>query len=269
MSCDDLDRLRAESAQAGSSAWPEEARRHLESCARCARLQALLDDPLPLDYPDALQGRIEAAILPSLRPVSPLPGVWRVAAMLLLGAFLVIAAANWRLGVEGWDARSRLQFAADCSLLAISGVALSNLLARQMMPGSGYRTAVWVWVAIPLIALPSAVASLYGDIWKPDYVTLAMNCLKIGIACAACSAPLFWLALRRGFSLHPIAQGAAAGLLAGLAGVTVLEIYCPYLDRFHIFVSHIGAAVVAAMAGAALGWAVDKPRRQPRNFFGS
>jgi hypothetical protein len=263
VSCDDLDRLRSESPRSSSFAWPEDARRHLESCARCAQLQALLDGPSAGDFPealfpDALRGRIEASILPALRPVSPLPGVWRVAAMLLLGAILVIAAANWRLGVEGWDARSGLQFTVDFSLLGISGVALSNLLAQQMMPGSGYRASVWVWLAVPLVALLAAVASLYGDIWKPDYVTWAMNCLKIGTACAACSAPLFWLALRRGFSLHPIAQGAAAGLLAGLVGVTVLEIYCPYLDRFHIFVSHIGAAVVATLAGAAFGWIRDR-----------
>ena len=79
--------------------------------------------------------------------------------------------------------------------------------------------------------------------------------------CAAASAPLFWLALRRGFSLHPIAHGATAGLLAGLVGVSVLEIYCPYLDRFHIFVSHIGGAVIAALSGAAFGWIKEKARQ--------
>jgi hypothetical protein len=260
MSCDDLDRLRAASPHSSSSAWPPEARRHLESCARCAQLQALLDGPSPVDFSEALQGRIEAAILPALRPVSPLPGVWRVAAALLLSSIAVIATANWRLGVEGWDARNGLQSAVDFSLLGISVVALANLLAQQMMPGSGYRAAAWIWLAAPVVALVAAVASMYGDEWKPDYVAWAVNCLKIGTACAACSAPLFWLALRRGFSLHPIAHGATAGLLAGLVGVTVLEIYCPYLDRFHIFVSHIGAAVIAALAGAAFGWIKDKVR---------
>jgi len=36
MSCDDLDRLRVESAHSGSSSWPREVRRHLESCERYA-----------------------------------------------------------------------------------------------------------------------------------------------------------------------------------------------------------------------------------------
>jgi hypothetical protein len=260
MSCDDLDRLRAESPHSNSSSWPAEARRHVESCIRCAQLQALLDSPSSVDFSEALQGRIEAAILPALRPVSPLPGEWRVAAALLPTAMVVIAAANWRLGVQGWDARSGLQFAVDFLVLCISGVVLSKLLAQQMTPGSGFRAAVWVWVwlLVPLVALLAAVASLYGDDWKPDYVGLAVNCLKIGTACAALSAPLFWLGLRRGFSMHPIAHSATAGLLAGLVGVTVLEIYCPYLDRFHIFVSHFGAAVLAALAGAAFGWIKEK-----------
>ena len=259
MSCEDLDRLRTESPHSGSSAWPRDARLHLESCERCSHLQAvldgaLLDVPSPMDFSEALQGRIEAAILPGLRAVSPLPSVWRVAATLLLGSIAVIAIANWWVGLEGWDARNGLQSAVDFSLLGISLLALANLLAQQMTPGSRYRAAVWVWLAAPVVALLAAVALLYGDVWKPDYVAWAMNCLKIGGACAAVSAPLFWLALRRGFSLHPIAHGATAGLLAGLVGVTVLEIYCPYLDRFHIFVSHIGVAVIAALVGAALGW---------------
>ena len=58
-----------------------------------------------------------------------------------------------------------------------------------------------------------------------------------------------------------MAQGAAAGLLAGLAGVTVLEIYCPYLDRLHIIVGHLGAAVTAALVGAVLGAFNTKIRR--------
>jgi hypothetical protein len=268
MSCDDLDRLRAESPHSGSSSWPDEARRHLESCERCAQLQALLDGPSPADFPEVLQGRIEAAILPGLRPVSPLPDVWRVAGALLLGSIAVIAIANWRLGVEGWDARNGLQSAVDFSLLGISVLALAILLAQQMMPGSRYRAAAWVWLAAPVVALVAAVTLLYGDEWKPDYAAWAVNCLKIATACAAASAPLFWLALRRGFSLHPTAHGATAGLLAGLVGVSVLEIYCPYLDRFHILVSHIGAAVIAALAGAAFGWIKETRRTGRRPVVG-
>lgn len=264
MSCEELDRLRTESPQSGSSAWPSEARQHLESCPHCSQLLAVLERSSPMDFPEGLQHRIEDAILPGLRPVSPLPGVWRVAAALLLCSIIVIAAANWRLGVAGWQARSGLQAAVDFSLLGISILALTNLLARQMMPGSRHRVPVWVYLAVPAAALLAAEASLFGDIRRPDSVRVALTCWGIGVTCAAVSAPLFWLVLRRGFSLHPIGHGATAGFLAGLVGVTVLEIYCPYLDRTHISVSHIGAAITSALVGAAVGWIKD---RANRNFF--
>jgi hypothetical protein len=80
--------------------------------------------------------------------------------------------------------------------------------------------------------------------------------------CAAIWAPLFWLTLRRGFPLDPITHGATAALLGGLVGVTVLEIYCPYLDRLHISTGHIGAAVTSVLAGAAWGGFQKRIRRR-------
>ena len=262
MSCDDLDRLRAESPGSGSPGWPREAQQHLESCERCSQLQALLDNSSQVDFPEALQGSIEAAILPGLRPISPLPSARRVAVTLLLCSIVVIAAANWRLGIAGWHARSTLQASVDFSLLGIGVLVLSNLLAHQMTPGSRRGAAVWLYLAIPVIAMLAAVASLFGDRWIPDFVRISISCWKIGVTCAALSAPLFWLALRRGFSLGPVSHGATAGLLAGLVGVTVLEIYCPYLDRLHISAAHIGAAVTSTLVGAALGGIQSRIRRR-------
>src|ERR1700722_16864234 len=128
MSCDDLDRLRTESPRSSSSAWRQEARRHLEGCERCSRLQALLDDSSQVDFPEALQDRIEAAILPRLRPVSPLPTALRVTMTLLLCSIIVVAAANWRLSLAGWHARNSLQAYVDFSLLGIFALVLANLL---------------------------------------------------------------------------------------------------------------------------------------------
>lgn len=253
MSCDDLDRLRAESPGSSSAGWLREAQQHLESCERCSQLQALLDSSPPADFPQALQDSIEAAILPHLQPVSLLPSALRVTVALLLCSIVVIAAANWRLGLAGWRARSSLQASLDFGLLGVSVLMLANILAHQMAPGSRRRPAVWLCLAIPVVALLAVDASLFSDIWKPDFLRLALSCWEIGVTCAAITAPLFWVVLRRGFSLNPVSHGATTGLLAGLVGVTVLEIYCPYLDRLHISAAHIGAAVTSALAGAALG----------------
>jgi hypothetical protein len=49
----------------------------------------------------------------------------------------------------------------------------------------------------------------------------------------------------------------AMGLLAGLAGTTALEIHCPNLAAWHILASHLGVALIAAIVGLVVGWAVE------------
>ena len=253
MSCKDLDQLRTASPGSSSAAWPLEARQHLASCERCLQLQAALDRSQKVDFSEALQGRIEAAIIPDLRPVAPVASVVSVTVTLLLYAIGVIAAANWRLGVAGWHARSGFQAFVNLSLLGICILILANLLAHQMMPGSRRDAPMLLYFAAPLLALLAADLAMFGYRWSPKFAPEAISCWEIGVTCAGLSAPLFWLVLRRGFSLNPIAHGGITGLLAGLTGMTVLVIYCPYLDRLHISAGHMGAAVTAALVGAALG----------------
>lgn len=261
MSCDDLDRLRTQSPHSKSAAWPREAQQHLASCEHCSQLQASLESPSQVDLPEALLDKIESAILTDLRPVSPLPSELRVTATLLVCSIIVIAAANWHLGLAGWRARNSLQAAVDFSLLGISILAFANTLANQMTPGSWCRAPISVYLALPLMALLAADASLFSYHWNPNFVPLSLNCWEIGVTCAAFSAPLFWLVLHRGFSLKPVGHGATAGLLAGLVGATVLEIYCPYLDRLHTSVSHVGAAITSMLVGAALGLIKSRVQR--------
>jgi hypothetical protein len=225
-------------------------------------LQVLLDGSAPADFPDDLRQRIEAAVLPGLRPVSPLPGVFPVTVTLLISAIVVVVIANWRLGTAGWHARDSLQIFVDFSLLGIALAGLANVLARQMMPGARLHVSTWFYLGAPLLGLFAAAISLFGYRWTPQFLPLALSCWEIGVVCAAISAPLFWLTLRRGFSLDPITHGATAGLLGGLVGVTVLEVYCPYLDRLHISTGHIGAAVTSALAGAAWGGFHHRIRRR-------
>jgi hypothetical protein len=216
-------------------------------------LQALLEGSTDVDFPESLQHRIEATILPGLRPVTPLPSARRVTFALLLCSIAVTTAANWRLGVAGWHARSAVQSLVDFSLQSVSILALANLLANQMAPGSRLRAAIWIYVAAPICALLAADALLFSDRSIPDFARVSLSCWTIGVACAAVSAVLFWLALRKGLSLYPVSHGMTAGLLGGLVGVTVLEIYCPWLDRLHISASHIGAAVTSTLVGAIWG----------------
>jgi hypothetical protein len=45
--------------------------------------------------------------------------------------------------------------------------------------------------------------------------------------------------------------------LAGLIGLSVLEVNCPNLNIFHILVWHWGVVLISALAGALVGAAVD------------
>ena len=180
MSCDDLDRLRTGAPHRSSSGWPPEARRHLESCERCRRLQAVLDNSLQMDFPEVLRDNIEGVILCDLRPVSPLPGAMPVAITLLLFSVVVIAAANWRLGIAGWRARSGLQAFVDFGLLSLSVVVLANTLAHQMAPGSNRRAAVSMYPGLSLLALLTADVVLFGYRWNPAFVPLALNVTGAG-----------------------------------------------------------------------------------------
>jgi hypothetical protein len=85
----------------------------------------------------------------------------------------------------------------------------------------------------------------------------ALFCIQAGTLVGALAALPFWLVLRRGAILSPRMTGAAAGLLAGLAGTSVLEIHCPNLDAWHILLSHLGVAILCALAGIATGLTVE------------
>jgi hypothetical protein len=64
--------------------------------------------------------------------------------------------------------------------------------------------------------------------------------------------------------LYPKLIGAAAGGLAGLIGLSVLEINCSNLDVFHILVRHRGVVLISSGAGALLGPGAEYVDRRSR-----
>jgi hypothetical protein len=47
--------------------------------------------------------------------------------------------------------------------------------------------------------------------------------------------------------------GATAGALAGLSGLTVLEVFCPNLNKYHVLVWHLGAVLTSIIGCVAIG----------------
>jgi hypothetical protein len=60
------------------------------------------------------------------------------------------------------------------------------------------------------------------------------------------------LLVRKGAILYPKLIGAMAGGLAGLIGLSVLEINCSNLNVFHVLVWHWGVVVIGSAAGTLL-----------------
>jgi hypothetical protein len=214
-------------------------------------------DPLPKH----LLNRVESVLLADLQPVKPLPSVLRTTLTLLGFTALVVAAAIGRLGSAGWNSSSGFQSFVVLGLLALSMCLLAHLLSTQMMPGSKRPFSPVLLMGLPVVALGVATPILFPTEAIPEFLSVGFRCWRAGVACAASTAPMFWLVLRRGFALAPVQHGATAGLLAGLTGVTILTIECSYLDRLHLIVWHLGAGLTAMAIGACIG-CVARARRQ-------
>jgi len=255
---------------AAGTAIPPEAAAHIAGCESCRRLLAAMrqSDASEPPSPDRLR-QIQAQLRASLKPVKPLPpaGVLVLGFLLIAAAAVAVGAAH--LGIAGWEALGLLRRTAVFAVLAAGLGLLSALLAREAVPGSRLLLDSRVAVAGVFAILTAIFATLFDFHQEPTFVATGLVCLAIGIECALPVAAFSWLILRKGTVLHPIVAGALTGLLAGLSGLTLLEIFCPNPDKYHVLVWHCGAALASTIGGAAAGWIADSfmshhsPRKAP------
>jgi hypothetical protein len=210
---------------------------------------------------ESLLRRINAGILKDLRPIPPL-----VPSRILLGGcaivFLsVVAVGTLLLGTNGWSALSLLQRIVVFLTLSVSAVLLAVSVVRQMVPGSKHIFAPAVLLVSILIALMMVIAATFRSQPEGAFLASGVMCMKNGLTYSIPAAFLLWLILRRGALLYPKITGAVAGGLAGLAGLSVLEMNCPNLNLLHILVWHAGVVVIGSGGGALLGAAVESFER--------
>lgn len=67
-------------------------------------------------------------------------------------------------------------------------------------------------------------------------------------------AGLLWWLLRRGYAVNAVVAGPASGVLAGLAGITLLELDCTNFETFHLLVWHTLVVPLSGAVGAIIGW---------------
>jgi len=171
--------------------------------------------------------------------------------------FSIVALGVYRMGAFAIAVMTPLQTAAILSALAISTGLLAYSLVHQIVPGSRHRIPPRPLPVAITILLTIAIALLFQFQHERHFWGNAWGCIRAGTPIGVLAAVPFSLLLRRGAILSASMTGAATGLLAGLVGTTVLEIHCPNLDAWHILVSHLGVAMLCALAGLVMGLAAE------------
>ena len=262
MNCKDVARALSE-----GSPLSHQAQDHVRNCNRCQELVNALNMPVGVDSPSPETLRhIADGMAADLRPVRPVAPAWY-----FYGAFagifvFLVALGVYRMGAFAISVMTPLQTATILSALAISTGLLVYSLVHQMVPGGRHRIPPLLLPVAITISLTIAMAVLFQFQHERSFWASAWACIRAGTPFGALAAVPFWLMLRRGAILSPGMTGAATGLLAGLVGTSVLEIHCPNLDAWHILVSHLGVAILCALAGLVIGlaaevkgYAVDSP----------
>jgi hypothetical protein len=130
--------------------------------------------------------------------------------------------------------------------------------AGEMIPGSRRRVAPGFLLGAGSLALLAVFAVLFRDYRTERFVSQGVACLTAGLLHAVPAALASWLLLRRGFAVNSIAAAVAAGTLAGLAGVAMLELHCANFEAPHVMLWHTAVMPLCAAAGALLARAARR-----------
>lgn len=208
----------------------------------------------------ALLDRVSQSIGSSLRPVRPPPPAWVLRAGLALICGAVAAAGALLLRPYGILKMSGWEIAPIFSVLATLIWIAAVLSVAETIPGSRRPMAPWILLPAGCIGLALVFALLFHDYGTERFVSQGVKCLTAGLALALPASIAAGLVLRRGFAVSPAAAGLAIGTLAGLAGVTMLELHCPNFEAPHVMVWHIAVLATSAAVGALVAWTTGAKR---------
>jgi hypothetical protein len=206
----------------------------------------------PREVDGALLDRVAISIGSSMRPVRPLPPGWVLAGGLFLICAAVALAGAARLGLNGIQKLSVLERALIFPVLSILMWLAAAACVNEIIPGSRRRVAPGSLPWVGSVALLAVFAVLFHDYRTDHFVSQGVACLTAGLLVAIPAALGSWLLLRRGFAVNPPGAGLVAGTLAGLAGVTMLELHCANFQALHVLLWHTAVMPISGAAGALL-----------------
>jgi negative regulator of sigma F NrsF-like protein len=209
----------------------------------------------------ALLKRVAHSIHSSLRPVRPLPPTWVLTVGLVLISAAVALGGAARTGFHGIEKLGLLERVLIFSTLGILAWIAGKEFVGELIPGSRHRVRPGVLLIIVSVALLGVFALLFRNYRTHHFISAGIGCLLTGLLLAIPAAFLSWLLLRRGFAVNAVSAGLVGGALAGLCGVTMLELHCVNFEALHVLVWHIAVVPVSAAAGALVGWALRSRRK--------
>jgi hypothetical protein len=198
--------------------------------------------------------RIAGSIAGSLRPVRPLPPRWMLAGGVAVVCAAVALAGGARLGFFGFARMTVLERVFVFPALGLLVLATAREMASAMVPGSRRRLSSSALLTIAGLGMAFVLALCFRDYHTARFIHAGLVCLAIGLLHALTAGLLAWLVLRRGFAVDAISAGFAAGTLAGLAGVAMLELHCPNFQAAHILVWHLSVLLLSSGLGALCSW---------------
>src|SRR5271165_4619915 len=210
----------------------------------------------------ALLSRVSTAMTASLRPVRPMAAAPVLALQLLSISVLLAVASAWWLGSYGIRKMDVAEIGSIFPALLIFTWLAALLSVAETTPG-GLR---WknpkimepvmrnrgMLLLVVILIWTGVAAVFFHDYDLGSFVPQGTSCLRAGLAVALPAGAASWLILRRGYAVSPVGAGLAAGTLAGLAGLIMLELHCPNFRAPHVMVWHTAVVPVSAFAGAVL-----------------
>jgi hypothetical protein len=212
-----------------------------------------IDDILGRTHPvdAALIERVSASMGATLRPVRPVASRWVLASGLWVVSVGIAMAAALALGLDGIRKMDGAEMGAIFLALAIFTLFAALMSVGAMTPG-GMRWSPTRLLVLVIVAWIAVDAALFRDYQMVSFMPQGIPCLRAGLVVAIPAGAGGWLVLRRGFAVNRTAAGLAAGTLAGLAGLTMLEFHCPNFGAMHVLVWHTAVVPLSGLAGAML-----------------
>jgi len=206
----------------------------------------------------ALLKRIAAQMNSSLRPVRPLLARWVLSSGLALSCAALAVAVGAMTGFSGVEKLTLWKSVMILSTLGILLWVAAKSLVNHVIPGSRHPLSALAILIGVTAALLGVFALAFQDYRLDHFVSDGLPCLRTGLLVAVPAAALIGLLLRRGFAVNALTAALAAGVLAGLCGVTMLELHCPNFLALHVLVWHTAVVPVSAAAGVLVARALRR-----------